>query len=90
MSNNLSAPVHGIPDELRKLVEKAASLAVQVKVHPAVGLVEIQTRGKLSIGTDVTFLSYDTFEAIYSGMLQMKLAAKGIAFQFDSNGVRPN
>lgn len=75
----LTAPVQGIPDEIRKLVEHAASLAIQVKLHPMVGLVEVQTREKFAIRPHVTFLTYDTFEAVYCGILQAKMAARGQA-----------
>jgi hypothetical protein len=88
MSNNAAPDVKGIPDEVRKLVEQAAGCAVQVKMHPGVGLVEIQTRTRLSIRTDVTFLTFDTFEAVYAAMLQFRLAAKGMQVSMEPNQPR--
>jgi hypothetical protein len=56
----------------------APHAVVNVQLFPAQGLVQIDTRAPLAIGTHATVLSFDIVEGIFLTVLQMRLAARGL------------
>ena len=74
-----------VPTESRQAANRASTQAVQVKFHPMVGLVEWQAQGPVDILPYRTYVSFDTLEAVYAALLNMRLAQRGVTVELQAN-----